>query len=100
MEDPVTNTVTESDFLALLEQCPLPVVDLLSQIHACETANRAKAAEWTLVLVEELTDRADFPGLFLTLKDRAEQLVEALSPADLRDLLKKANKDRLVAGMR
>jgi transcription elongation GreA/GreB family factor len=99
MEDSVTNTVTESDFLALLEQRPLPVVDLLSQIHACETANRAKAAEWTLVLVEELTDRTEFPGLFLAIKDRAEQLAAALSPADLRDLLKKANKDRLVAAL-
>ena len=43
METPVTNTANESDFLALLEQRPMPVADLLSQIHACELANPTKA---------------------------------------------------------
>ncbi|HRR34996.1 MAG TPA: GreA/GreB family elongation factor [Kiritimatiellia bacterium] len=99
METPVTNTVAENDFLALLEQRPLPVTDLLSQIHACEPVNKPKAEEWTLILVDELTDQADFPGLYLAIKDRAAQLVTALSPADLRDLLKKACKDRLVTAL-
>ena len=97
METPVTNAANESDFLALLEQRPMPVADLLSQIHACELANPTKAEEWTLVLIDELSDRTEFPGLYLAIKDRAAQLVKSLTPTDLRDLLKRASKDRLVS---
>ncbi|HRT28311.1 MAG TPA: GreA/GreB family elongation factor [Kiritimatiellia bacterium] len=97
MEVPVTNAANENDFLTLLEQRPMPVADLLAQIHACELVNKAKAEEWTLVLIDELTDRTEFPGLYLAMKDRVAQLAESLTPTDLRDLLKRASKDRLVS---
>ena len=65
METPVTNTANESDFLALLEQRPMPVADLLSQIHACELANPTKAEEWTLV-----DDELRPNGVFYSIRDK------------------------------
>ena len=99
MEAVATDTINEAEFLALLEQKPQPVADLLTRIRACGIRDEAKAAEWTLLLVQELTDAADFAGLYLTVKERTGQIGPALKNTGIRDALKKATKDRLILVM-
>ena len=99
MEAVPTHVPNEAEFLALLEQKPQPVADLLTRIRACESQDADKAAEWTLLLVQELTDAADFAGLYQTVKARAGQLAPALKNTGIRDALKKATKDRLIAAL-
>ena len=96
MEAVSTHATNEAEFLALLEQNPQPVDDLLACIRACGIRDGVKAAEWTLMLIQELTDAADFAGLYLTVKDRIGQLGPVLKGTGLRDALKKATKDRLI----
>jgi transcription elongation GreA/GreB family factor len=99
MEAVPIDAENEAGFLALLEQKPPPVADLLTRIRACGARDEARAVEWTLLLAQELTDAADFAGLYLTVKGRAGQLGPAWKSAGIRDALKKANKDRLVAAL-
>ena len=99
MEAVATDAINEAEFLTLLEQKPQPVDALLTRIRACAIRNEAKAAEWTLMLTQELTDAADFAGLYLTFKERAGQLGPMLTNTGIRDALKKATKDRLTAAL-
>ena len=90
----------EADFLRRVEQRPLEVAALLQQIHTvAELDNGQKADEWTTLLMQELVEAEDVPGLFTVLKDRATRLAASLKLTGFRDILKKAaSKDRL-AGM-
>jgi transcription elongation GreA/GreB family factor len=99
MEAEPTYAENEAGFLALLEQKPLPVNDLLTCIRVCEASDKAKAGEWTLMLVQELTDNADFAGLYLTVKNRVGQLAPAWKTAGILNALRKATKDRLVSAL-
>ena len=95
-----TYSQTEAQFLSLLEETPLPVADLLTLIHTCVvTENGNKAEEWAAMLMQELTEKADFTGLYLVIKDRVEQLAGALKATGIRDALKKASKDRLITAL-
>ena len=96
MDAVLTYAQNEALFLAQLEKVPLPVADLLVLIHACASTDKAKAEEWAATLMQELTETADFAGLYLVIKDRLEQLVPVLKATGIRDALKKASKDRLV----
>lgn len=90
----------EKQFLALLEKKPLPVPEMLSLIHSVTVIETdAKAGEWAAMLMQELTETADFEGLYLVVKDRAAQLAATLKPTGLRDALKKACKNRLVTAL-
>lgn len=91
---------TESLFLSLLEKRPLPVAEVLPLIRSIAiTETGKKADEWATLLMQELTEAADFSGLFLVVKDRAALLSASLSPVGIRDALKKASKDRLVTAL-
>ena len=95
-----TYAQTETRFLSLLEENPLRVADLLALIHTCAVIeNGNKAEEWAAMLMQELTQNADFPGLYLVIKDRAEQLAGTLKATGIRDALKKASKDRLITAL-
>ena len=101
MEVVPTYAQNEASFLSLLEKQPLPVADLLTLIHACASSEKSngKAEEWTAMLMQELTEAADFAGLYRVAKDRSGQLLPLLKAAGIRDALKKACKDRLITAL-
>jgi len=100
MDAESTFSQIEAQFLALLEKKPLPVADMLTLIHSCAvTEHGSKVADWTAMLTQELIETSDFAGLYLTIKDRTDQFAETLKATGIRDALKKANKDRLVAAL-
>ncbi len=97
MEAAPTYAETESQFIRLLEQRPLPAAELLTLIHTVTVLDTGKKAdEWTALLMQELTEAADFRGLYLVVKDRQPHLSAVLKATGIRDTLKKACKDRLV----
>ena len=97
MDAALTSAQTESLFLSLLEKRPLPVADMLTLLHSVAVTETAKKVdEWAALLMQELTEAADFSGLYQVVKDRAPLLSAALKPSGIRDALKKASKDRLV----
>lgn len=86
----------ETRFLSLLETRPLPVTDLLPLLQAVTVAaGAAKAEEWTMLLIQELVDAADFGGLFLAVTDRMEPLSRALASDAILRLFKQTRPDRL-----
>jgi transcription elongation GreA/GreB family factor len=88
----------EKQFISLLAARPLPAADLLTLIHTVSLIDSGKKAEeWTALVMQELTEAADVHGLYLVVKDRLPQLAAVLKATGLRDALKKACKDRLVA---
>jgi transcription elongation GreA/GreB family factor len=88
---------TEAQFLSQLEKRPLPAAELLGLIHTAAILDTGKKAdEWTALLMQELTENADFNGLFLVVKDRLPHLSTVLKATGIRDALKKACKDRLI----
>jgi transcription elongation GreA/GreB family factor len=100
MDAAPTYAETESQFLDLLEKSPLPVAKMLALIHTVALLETdKKASEWTAMLMQELTEAADFTGLYLVVKDRAPQLAAVFKPTDIRDALKKSCKSRLVAAL-
>jgi len=100
MDAAQTHAQTEAQFLQLLEQQPLPVTELLALIHTCSvTESSKKADEWVATLMQELTEKADFAGLYLVVKDRFTHLAALLKPVGIRDALKKACKDRLILAL-
>ena len=91
-----TYAQTETRFLSLLEENPLRVADLLALIHTCAVIeNGNKAEEWAAMLMQELTQNADFPGLYLVIKDRAEQKILSCLSIDERQAFNQLL-DRLV----
>lgn len=87
----------ESQLMALLEKRPIPTADALTLIHsALPTEASKKTDEWFALLMQELTEAEDFNGLYLVIKARADRLAPSLSPVGIRDLLRKACKDRLI----
>lgn len=56
-----------------------------------------KAAELLAELAEKLSDKADFAGTFKIVKTCTAQISSRMQPTQVRDLLRKATKDRLVA---
>jgi transcription elongation GreA/GreB family factor len=95
-----TYAETEAQFLTLLGKRPLAASELLALIHtATVTETGKKAAEWTAMLMQELTEAADFSGLYLVIKDREHTLSALLKPSGIRDALKKACKDRLITAL-
>ena len=100
MDDAPTFAQTESLFLSLLEKRPMPAAELLALINTVSiTETGKKAEEWTALLMQELTEAADFAGLYQVVKDRLPLLSKAFKPSGIRDLLKKACKDRLVTAL-
>ena len=92
-----TSAQTESLFLSMLEKRPLPVAEMLTLLHSVAVTETAKKGdEWAAMLMQELTEAADFAGLYQVVKDRAPLLSTALKPAGIRDALKKSCKDRLI----
>jgi len=97
MDDAPTPAQNESLFLSLLEKRPMPTAELLAVINeATITEKSKKTEEWTALLIQELTEAADFAGLYQVFKDRGPLLSRALTPSGTRDALKKACKDRLI----
>ena len=97
MDDAPTPAQNESLFLSLLEKRPMPTAELLAVINeAAITEKSKKTEEWTALLIQELTEAADFAGLYQVFKDRGDLLSRALTPSGTRDALKKACKDRLI----
>ncbi len=100
MDAEPNTTETEARFLSLLETRPLPVAEALALTHAATGADNGKrAAEWTALLMQELTEANDFHGLYLVIKDRLPSLAAALKPAGVREALRKACKDRLLLAL-
>jgi len=101
MENAPSYAEVEKQFLDLVAQRPLPVATALPLIHSSAVLeNGNKADEWTTMLLQELAENADFPGLYLVLKDRAESIAQRLKLTGIRDLLKKAAvKDRLATAL-
>lgn len=97
MDDASNPAQGESLFLSLVEKRPIPAAELLALINGAATDRSKKAEEWTALLIEELTEAADFVGLYQVFKDRGALLADALTPTGIRDALKKACKDRLVS---
>ena len=96
METAPTYAETESQFVNLLGKRPFPTAELLTLIHTVTVLDTGKKAdEWTALLMQELTEAADFNGLFLVVKDRLQHLSAMLKATGIRDALKKACKDRL-----
>lgn len=88
----------ESQFMALLEKRPIPTADALALLRSASTTEASKKiVEWSTMLMQELTDAEDFPGLYQVVRERADRLSPSLSPAGIRDLLRKVCKDRLAA---
>ena len=97
MEAVPTYPEIETQFIGKLEQRPLPAAELLTLIHTVTVLDTGKkAGEWTALLMQELTEAADFNGLFLVVKDRQPHLSAVLKATGIRDTLKKACKDRLI----
>ncbi len=87
---------TEERFLALFEASPLPVQEMLALIRTCAaTQSEDKAAGWSDMLMQELVDKQECSGLLTLFKAQAERFAGTLTPAGIRDKLKKASKDRL-----
>lgn len=100
MDAAPTYAQTEAQFLQLLDKKPLPVPELLTLIHTGTVVESAKkAGEWVATLIQELTEQADFAGLYLVVKDRFSHLSAVLKPCGIRDALKKACKDRLILAL-
>ncbi len=92
-----TYAETEAQFLSLLEKRPLSASEMLTLIHTVAVLESGKKAdEWAAMLMQELTEAADFAGLYLVIKDRTPHLSVSLKSTGIRDALKKACKDRLV----
>ncbi|MEI7898686.1 MAG: GreA/GreB family elongation factor [bacterium] len=95
-----TYAQNEAQFLGLLEKKPLPVTEMLRLIHTVAIIESShKAEEWAALLMQELIEAADFGGLYLMVRDRAKHLASVLKPAEIRDALKKACKDRLLTAL-
>jgi len=101
MEKATTYAEVEKQFLDLLSKRPLPLATVLPMIHSSAVLeNGNKADEWTTMLLQELAEAADFQGLYLVLKDRAQSLTQHLKITGIRDILKKAAvKDRLATAL-
>ena len=99
MDAEPTLAQNEAQFLALLTNRPLSVTDALTLVNGCAVTDSGKAEAWTTMLMQELTETADFAGLYLVVKDRLGQIASQLKDAGIRDALKKACKDRLVLAL-
>lgn len=87
----------ETRFLALFEQAPLPIDDLLPLIQRATTCfGEEKAGEWTMMLIQELTDAGAFESLYRVLRARASRLSAMLAPEAVGKLFKNVNHYRLV----
>jgi len=99
MDAEPTLAQNEAQFLTLLEKRPLPVTDLLTVVNACAVSDSRKAEAWATMLMQDLTEAADFAGLYLVIKDRIGQLAGLLKDIGIRDALKKACNDRLILAL-
>ena len=100
MDAAPTYAQTQAQFLGLLANSPLAVAEMLTLVHTVAVIESGhKAEEWTALLMQELTEAADFAGLYLVVKDRVAHLSAVLKPVGIRDALKKACKDRLVTAL-
>jgi len=96
MDAEPTSSSPESQFMALLENRPIPVADALTLLHSGQPHESAKKIdEWFALLIAELAETDDFAGLYLVVKERAATSSITLSPTTIRDALRKACKDRL-----
>lgn len=101
MENAPTYAEVETLFFDLIAKRPLPVAAMLPLIHSSAVLEDGKKAdEWTTLLMQELTEAADFPGLYWVIKDCAQSLAAQLKLTGIRDILKKAAiKDRLATAL-
>jgi len=101
MENAPTYAEVETLFFNLIAKRPLPVATILPLIHSSAVLEDGKKAdEWTTLLMQELLELADFPGLYCVIKDCASSLTEQLKLTGVRDILKKAAiKDRLATAL-
>ena len=98
MEAKLTYNQLETCFLDLLSKKPSPVAELLELIGKCTLIeNEKKALEWSALLMQELTEQNNFAGLYLVIKNLCSRKSLQLNATIIRDLLKKTNKDRLIA---
>ena len=88
-------TVEEMEvrFGEVMQTPPYPVDEILELIGAVPPG---KAEEWTLAAMKALTDAGDFDGTRRLVKARKEMLGAKLQGAGIRDVLRKATKDRLL----
>lgn len=101
MENAPTYADVETLFFDLIAKRPLPVATMLPLIHSSAVLEDGKKAdEWTTLLMQELTEAADFQGLYMVIKDCAQSLAAQLKLTGIRDILKKAAiKDRLATAL-
>ena len=88
-------TVEEMEvrFGEVMQTPPYPVDEILELIGAVPPG---KAEEWTLAAMKALTDAGDFDGTRRLVKARKEMLGTKLQGTGIRDVLRKATKDRLL----
>jgi len=83
----------EVRFAEIIKETPYPVDEILELIAA---ATPSKAEEWTLVALKTLSEAGDFAGTFKVVNAQANLVEAKLRATGVRDVLKKATKDRLV----
>ena len=88
-------TVEEMEvrFGEVMQAPPYPVDEILELIAAVPPG---KAEEWTLAALKALTDAGDFDGTRRLVKARKDMLGAKLQGTGIRDILRKATKDRLL----
>ena len=84
----------EARFAEIMQQPPYPVDEIVGLL---EEATGAKKDEWALAALKALSDAEDFDGAYRVVAACKGALGAKVRGDSIRDLLKKATKDRLVA---
>ena len=82
----------EARFGEIMQAPPYPIDEILELIAG---ATPGKAEEWTLAALKALTEAVDFDGTFRLVKACKDMLGAKIQGAGIRDMLRKATKDRL-----
>ena len=84
----------EARFAEIMQQPPYPVDEIVGLL---EETTGAKKDEWALAALKALSDAEDFDGAYRVVAACKGALGAKVRGDSIRDLLKKATKDRLVA---
>ena len=82
----------EVRFGEIMQAPPYPIDEILGLIA---DATPGKAEEWTLAALKALTEAVDFDGTYRLVKACKDALGAKIQGAGIRDMLRKATKDRL-----
>lgn len=99
MDEEPTLAQMEAQFLDLLGKRPFAVSEILALINKATVNDAQKADAWTTLLMQTLAEENDFNDLYPVVKDRVALLKDTLKDLGIRDVLKKACKDRLALAL-